>query len=99
MRIDIYKIAESFNYIEILLWGIFGIAMILQSKKVDKAYKKILYVLAMTFFTFSLSDYIEIQTGAWWTPWWLFLLKAICVIIFIYSKHEWVPNNKFSTCL
>jgi len=31
------------------------------------------------FFCFALSDFIEIQTGAWWDPWWLLLLKGSCL--------------------
>jgi hypothetical protein len=29
---------------------------------------------------FGLSDLVESQTGAWWTPWWLFAWKALCVL-------------------
>jgi hypothetical protein len=30
---------------------------------------------------FGLSDFVESGTGAWWSPWWLFLWKAGCVIL------------------
>lgn len=42
-----------------------------------------LLVGAIAFGLFGLSDYIETKTGAWWTPWWLFVLKAGCVLIFV----------------
>jgi len=32
---------------------------------------------------FGISDLVEVQTGAWWDPWWLFTLKAFCVVIFL----------------
>jgi beta-lactamase regulating signal transducer with metallopeptidase domain len=84
MNVEIYnRIAELFNYFEIGLWFLFGIAMILQSQTMGEAYRKVLYASAVAFFAFSVSDYIEIQTGAWWTPWWLFILKALCVITFV----------------
>ncbi|MFP4103756.1 sensor histidine kinase [Coleofasciculus sp.] len=33
----------------------------------------------ITFFFFGLSDIIEVQTGAWWRPWWLLVWKSLCV--------------------
>jgi hypothetical protein len=26
------------------------------------------------------SDIVEVQSGAWWSPWWLFVWKASCVL-------------------
>lgn len=38
---------------------------------------------ALTFFVFSLSDLVEIHTGAWWRPWWLLMWKAACVVAMV----------------
>ncbi|MEI6535562.1 MAG: hypothetical protein WCN98_09505 [Verrucomicrobiaceae bacterium] len=38
----------------------------------------------IAFALFGVSDVIESQTGAWWTPWWLFVLKSLCVLVFVY---------------
>jgi hypothetical protein len=32
---------------------------------------------------FGVSDLVEAQTGAWWEPWWLFVMKAACVLVFV----------------
>ena len=37
----------------------------------------------VAFALFGLSDYIEAGTGAWWTPWWLLVLKVGCVLVFV----------------
>lgn len=37
---------------------------------------------AVTFAAFGLSDVVEVQTGAWYRPWWLFAWKAACVAVF-----------------
>ncbi len=36
------------------------------------------------FALFGVSDVIESHTGAWWTPWWLLVLKTACVIVFFF---------------
>ena len=32
------------------------------------------------FALFGISDLVEMQTGGWWKPWWLLLLKGLCVL-------------------
>lgn len=94
---EIYEIAESFNYIEIGLWSMFGLAMLLKSRDVEGKFKNLSYISALAFFAFALSDYIEIQTGAWWRPWWLFVLKASCVVTLVYClSHYFLAKSKKS---
>ena len=33
----------------------------------------------VVFFLFGWSDLVEIQTGAWWRPWWLLAWKLACL--------------------
>ncbi|MEZ5941673.1 MAG: hypothetical protein R3C18_09790 [Planctomycetaceae bacterium] len=42
-------------------------------------------ILAIAFLLFSVSDVIEIQTGAWWKPVWLMLLKGSCIATFAWG--------------
>lgn len=42
-------------------------------------------LLASAFLAFGLSDIIESQTGAWWRPWWLLVLKGGCICAFLYG--------------
>jgi hypothetical protein len=41
------------------------------------------WLLPLCFVVFGASDVIEAQTGAWWHPWWLFVMKALCVLGFL----------------
>jgi hypothetical protein len=41
--------------------------------------------LPVAFFIFGISDLIETQTGAWWEPWWLLLIKTLCVFVFLFN--------------
>jgi hypothetical protein len=52
----------------------------------------------MCFVVFGVSDVIEAQTGAWWHPWWLFAMKALCVLGFLgailQAKKSRPPDSK-----
>jgi uncharacterized membrane protein YGL010W len=37
---------------------------------------------ALLFLAFGISDFVEMRTGGWYKPWWLFLWKAGCVVGF-----------------
>ena len=38
-------------------------------------------ITAVTLAVFGVSDFVEMTTGAWWRPWWLFPWKAACVVV------------------
>jgi hypothetical protein len=74
------------NQIEAVLW--FGFALGFtwkgcKSRQPDR--RRLSWVLVVAFALFGVSDLIEATTGAWWRPWWLFLLKAGCVAVFVYG--------------
>ena len=68
-----------FNYGEAGLW--FIIALVLAVRLRMKGSWR--WLLPVAFACFGVSDLIEVQTGAWWEPWWLFILKAACVLVFL----------------
>lgn len=35
---------------------------------------------AILFLMFAMTDVTELQTGAWWRPWWLAGVKGICLM-------------------
>jgi len=68
------------NYIECGLWSAIAIGFVfawLRYRIVDAA------VAAVAFAFFGLSDFIEAHTGAWWQPWWLLVLKGLCIAVFL----------------
>lgn len=73
------SIHASFNYAEALLW--FSIALVLAVRlRMRRPWR---WLLPCAFALFGVSDLIEAQTGAWWEPWWLFVMKAACVLVFV----------------
>lgn len=68
-----------FNQAEAGLW--FVIALVLATRlRMVLPWR---WLLPAAFAVFGVSDLIEVQTGAWWEPWWLLVMKAACVLVFL----------------
>jgi hypothetical protein len=69
------------NLIEGIFWSGIGlgfvISMVAPAARGDKA------VAAAAFVLFGLSDFVEMQTGAWWSPRWLLAWKAACLALMV----------------
>lgn len=73
-------IYEKGNYIEAGIWGVFAIGFGMAASGERGKRRSHRSMAAVTFLLFGISDLVEVQTGAWWHPWWLFLWKSACVI-------------------
>ena len=89
--------AETFIFYEAILWFIIGIALLVTAffDKTKFIYKQNLIISAFLFFAFGVSDLIEMQTGAWWKPIWLLILKGTCILGFIlcFLKYRNIKNK------
>jgi hypothetical protein len=70
---------EIFNLIEAFLWAGVAVGVLIFSKRLPDKRRRIAHFAAATFFLFGISDLVEIHTGAWWRPVWLFLWKGVCI--------------------
>ena len=77
------------NLAESVLWFIFAIVFCVMALRSDSRRRRLSLTLAFAFLAFGVSDLIEAQTGAWWRPPWLFILKAGCVGVFAYGVREY----------
>jgi hypothetical protein len=68
-----------FNRCEAALWGFVAIALFVRAFRDRPALRGTWVFLAIAFAAFSVSDVIELRSGAWWRPWWLVVLKVACV--------------------
>jgi hypothetical protein len=96
LRMDLPKI---WNAVEVFLWGWIGIAFFIHSVVVRGEIWSLGSSMGVLFTMFSITDATEIETGAWWSPVWLFLMKAVIVICFIvvyilYEKRSVVDSQK-----
>lgn len=69
------------NYAEACVWVGMGVFVVYQSIRSPR--RKLGFILAVTLFAFGGSDVVEAHTGAWYDPWWLFVWKALCVLVFL----------------
>ena len=86
--------ANIFNSFEIALWSTIGVALLITSRKAPIKLKKLARLSACAFLAFAISDYIEIQTGAWWKPWWLLCLKAACIGVFLVTFYKYTRMRR-----
>lgn len=71
---------EIFNLCEGLLWLVLGAVLLWRSRKLAQPILHLGKIASLILFIFGLSDFIEMKTGAWWSPWWLLVLKVLCVL-------------------
>lgn len=76
------EFSRLFNQGEAVLWFLIAITLLVRPvpKLVGTSWR---WLLPLCFVVFGLSDVIEAETGAWWHPWWLFVMKALCVLGFL----------------
>jgi hypothetical protein len=74
MRLDV------FNACEAALWFAMAIAVMLRYRRVAIGMRRIAHGTATFLVLFAASDLIEMQTGAWWRPVGLLILKGVCVV-------------------
>lgn len=58
------------------------------------AHRKLQIGASVTFILFGVSDFIEMRTGAWYTPWTLFAFKAACVASFLIHMRIYLAAKK-----
>ena len=68
------------NYLEAFLWFCFAIGFAINAGKTSGRTRIHRLITTLIFLLFGGSDIVEVQTGAWWSPWWLFVWKASCVL-------------------
>jgi len=83
------NIASIFNYDEATLWFAIALTVFLRRKNDNIKLTQLAVVVSISFFFFSISDIIEANTGAWWRPWWLLVLKALCILSFVTCWYKY----------
>ena len=79
---------KTFNLCEGIVWLILAIVIyffpLFRDEKNNRGRGLSLFLIF-----FGISDFIEMNTGAWWKPWWLLIWKAICLggIVFLLTDY------------
>ena len=76
------EIDQIFNLCEGIMWVVIALILAIKAVK-QRQYRRFSIWASVSFLLFGVSDFIEMKTGAWWEPWPLLLLKAVCVASFL----------------
>lgn len=76
---------QIFNWFEAALWTVMSVLVFTIGARRARAgrsrHQRLHLVAAPTLVLFGISDVIEVYTGAWWSPWWLLLMKGSCLAV------------------
>lgn len=72
------------NQLEASVWFLVALVCLFKAPRDNSNVAWLGIVAAAAFVLFGVSDIVEIQTGAWWRPWWLLAWKAGCVLTFVW---------------
>ncbi len=82
------------NYIEAGIWNLFALGFAIRAFKSSGKIRHQAFRAMVTFGLFGLSDIVEVQTGAWWHPWWLLLWKVLCVLSMFCLLFAYIQESR-----
>ncbi|MBC8116304.1 MAG: hypothetical protein H7062_18095 [Candidatus Saccharimonas sp.] len=77
------SVVDGINAFEVIWWIGCGVVVSAKSLRAESPHRRRGLLSAVTLVLFGLSDVVELQTGAWWRPWWLLVWKGLCISILI----------------
>jgi hypothetical protein len=83
------------NAAEAVLWFGIGCGFLIALRRAR--YQRLKWVAGLTFIAFGFSDLVEIQTEAWWRPWWLLAWKAVCVGVLLWTLIAYRKQSRASS--
>ena len=84
---------QAFNFFEGILCTLIGILFAWRAVRQNE-YRGLQIGASVSFLLFGISDFIEMRTGAWYSPWSLFVLKAACVLSFLILLRVYMNTKK-----
>jgi hypothetical protein len=87
---DIHSVG---NAVESGLWFVMAVGLLIAGVRRPKI-RNMCSLAAVTLILFGLSDVVEIQTGAWWRPWWLLVWKGACLLVLAILMRNWLAHRR-----
>jgi hypothetical protein len=87
-------LVDAYNGFEAALWAVLAVVVAIRYRRSVAALRRISAIASGLLLLFAVSDVIEMQTGAWWRPWPLVLLKGICLIGLIWCFRSLTRAEK-----
>lgn len=85
---------STFNQLEALFWWVVAGTIFIKSRDLDESRKRIARICGKVFILLGITELIEAEIGAWWTPLWLYIIKAGCAVTlaFCFFKYRELQN-------
>lgn len=77
---EFQRAVDVFNALEAVLWTGLAVWILFRRNPPVTRFRRGAWFVAL--FLFGLSDVVEVQTGAFWRPWWLLVWKGACLVSF-----------------
>jgi hypothetical protein len=87
---DIHSVG---NEIEAVLWFVIATVLLVAGNR-RPTNRNECWIAAAALIAFGLSDVVEIQTGAWWRPWWLLVWKGGCIVVLVWLFWQWRAQRR-----
>jgi hypothetical protein len=71
----------AFNYCEAAFWFVIAGVVAVRGRRQTPRLQRIARIAAVALAVFGISDLIEVKTGSYWEPRWLFVMKSACVTV------------------
>lgn len=84
---------DIFNTVELVVWSGIGLEFLWRGFVTEVIPRRMAFIAGLAFLLFGVSDAIELQTGAFWRPWWLLVWKGTCIAMFLWL---WVNRRRFT---
>jgi len=85
------------NHAEAVLWILVAVVFGVFAIKRRGLARRRCAIAVPVFFFFGMSDVVEVHTGAWWRPWWLFAWKATCVLGMLWLLWDYLRRRRQAT--
>jgi len=85
--------ATIYNYFEVFLWLVFALVFFVPACRRGEKNRLFCICGGLIFVWASLSEYYEVQTGAWWTPWWMLCWKISFIVPFVLMLFWYLKIN------
>lgn len=88
------RIHALFNYAEAGFWAVAAFVVLWRCRRSPPARGRIGACASMAFLAFGASDLVEVQTGAWFRPWWLLVWKVSCGVALVACWLAWARRDR-----
>jgi len=87
-------LVDAYNAFEVALWTVLGVVVAIRHRRSKSRLRRVAALATGLLFLFAVSDVIEMQTGAWWRPWPLLVLKGACLVGLASCAHRLLSTSR-----